>query len=287
MKIKIGIWLLVFGLFMPNQSKAVSDTLYINGGNISFHPLGFNAFPFLAFNESAAFKRNNKFLEFNRNQQIDLTIINNDSLAHTILIDNGQYSTGTLQPGFSATLSMMFNTNGLYDVIDSAEEGRVLGLSTFIKIWDNTNNNFYWNLNELQSDLNDIISQGIAFDLDSFNPDYFTINGNAHPEISNDTLAKVTGQVGDSIYIFVFNSGKMYHAIHFHGYHVKIIGSSSNVMDIGRLKDSIPIKPNSYQVYLLIPNQEGQFPVHDHNLVATTGGGNYPNGMMVMMHISP
>ncbi len=285
-KILIIYFFIVFS-FSLNNSEAASDTLYINSGDISFHPLGFNPFPFIAFNKDPLFDNTNSFLECQRNDTIQLSIINNDSIEHIIHVNNGQYSTGPISPGSISTINLTFANNGLYSISDSSEAGRFLGLSTFLKVWDSTANNFYWNLNEIQSDLQLKIRQGIPFDSDTFNPDYFMINGNTHPFIGNDSLATVNGHVGDSIYIFVYNSGKMYHAIHFHGYHVEIIASNSNQSDVGRIKDSIPIKPESYQVYLLIPNQSGIFPVHDHNLIATTGGGNYPNGMMVMMNISP
>jgi hypothetical protein len=40
-------------------------------------------------------------------------------------------------------------------------------------------------------------------------------------------------------------------------------------------------------VFRLIPDQPGEFPVHDHNLVATTGGNIYPLGMFLTMMITP
>jgi hypothetical protein len=35
----------------------------------------------------------------------------------------------------------------------------------------------------------------------------------------------------------------------------------------------------------LVPDKPGRYPIHNHNLVTTTVGGNYPGGMMMHMHI--
>lgn len=284
---KIILVLFIQILIFSQNSQAIHDSLFINSGEISYQTLGLNPFPALAFNKTSTFNKSNDFLEYKNKETINLTIFNKDSIVHTIHIGDGVFSTGPIFPDSSSTITIVFNLNGIYKISDSTVEGQILGLNSFIKIWEQTNNKFIWNLNEIESSLNRKLRQGISFNPDSFNPDYFTINGNTHPEISLDSTAKIRGHVGDSIFIFVINSGIMYHSIHFHGYHVKIIASNSNLLDAGREKDSIPIRPGAYQVYLLIPNQSGEYPVHDHNLIATTGGGNYPNGMMVMINILP
>jgi len=40
-------------------------------------------------------------------------------------------------------------------------------------------------------------------------------------------------------------------------------------------------------VLRLVPDKEGQYPVHDHNLVAVSGNGLYPNGMFTLIEIQP
>ncbi len=281
-------YLLVFALLIIEAKAEVkSSKLYINRGEISFHPLGFNAFPFLSFNSSDTFSPKNEFIEILPGDTLVLTILNQDTAQHNIVFDGLSLSTGIIQAFDSVVLNIQPDTNRIIRFFDSQERYRLLGLKSFIKVWDDPANYFIWNLNELQSNFNFAIANGLSVDVDSFKPDYFTINDHTHPKISQDSTAKVIGNVGDTILIFVINSGFMYHAIHFHGYHVDILQSSKSPELVGRNKDSIPIKPAEYQVYLLIPHQEGKYPVHDHNLVATTGGGNYPNGMMVMMDIGP
>lgn len=261
--------------------------MYINSGQIVLDTIGNFNFPFLAFNRSEQFVQKNEFVSVSPSDSLYLTIINNDTLDHEIEIDNGLQSSGIILPLSSFTFVFNSSTNIIYSLRESDIKYRMLGLSSFIKVWQSKEHEFFWRLNELESNLNNKIASGQTFNLDSFNPDYFTINDNVHPQIQNDTLAKITGNVGDSIYIFLHNSGEMAHSIHFHGYHVEVLESSLQPGIVSWIKDSIPILSGESQVYLLVPFQEGLYPVHDHNLVATTGGGNYPNGMIVMIDIDP
>jgi hypothetical protein len=274
-------------ILMKAEATQWADTLYINPGIISLDTNGQADFPYLAFNNSPQFDQHNYFSKVIQGNSLQLTLVNNDTVSHTILISEGQFSSGSILPGQSAVVNLGNLGQGIYDIKDSLELNRFLGLSTFFTVWEDLDKNFFWHLNEHQSQWNADIRNGIPVNTDSFAPDYFSINDNVHPQIMSDTLARVTGNVGDSILIFVHNSGKMSHAVHFHGYHVFILYSNGNALDVGREKDSIPILPGKSQVYLLVPFQDGIYPVHDHNLIATTGGGNYPSGMMVMMNIGP
>ena len=69
------------------------------------------------------------------------------------------------------------------------------------------------------------------------------------------------------------------------GYHLEIISSSENESHEGRSKDTFPIKSSQSMILELIPDKTGEYPVHDHNLVAVSGGGIYPNGMFLTMLI--
>ncbi|HBH05922.1 MAG TPA: hypothetical protein DDX92_04890 [Flavobacteriales bacterium] len=262
-----------------------ADTLFINPGMIALDTMGQAVFPYLAFNATAQFDQHNYFSRVEPGTSLQLTIMNLDSIAHNILIDEGMFSTGVLLPGQTSTIDFGVLPNGIYGVRDSLELNRFLGLSTFFVVWPESKECFYWHLNEHQSDWNADIRNGVTIDTEEYTPDYFSINDRVHPQIMSDTLASVTGKVNDSILIFVQNSGRMAHSIHFHGYHVEVLYSNGNALDIGREKDTIPVKPGKGQVYLLVPFQPGIFPVHDHNLISTTGGGNFPSGMMVMMNI--
>ncbi len=75
------------------------------------------------------------------------------------------------------------------------------------------------------------------------------------------------------------------HSLHFHGYHLKIVFSSKTPSNVGRLKDTFPVHSMESIILELIPDQVGEYPVHDHNLVAVSGGNIYPNGMFLTLLI--
>jgi hypothetical protein len=45
--------------------------------------------------------------------------------------------------------------------------------------------------------------------------------------------------------------------------------------------------PMDAMVLRMIPDKTGKYAVHDHNLVAVTGGNTHPNGMFTIMQINP
>ena len=126
---------------------------------------------------------------------------------------------------------------------------------------------------------------GNTVDWTTYYPDYFTINGNSNPHINADASARVVGNVGDTINIYMVNTGQSLHSIHFHGYHSEILDSSKFPNHIGRSKDTFGIHSMELVVVQMIPHQVGEYPVHDHNLVAVSGGNIYPNGMFLTMLI--
>jgi len=87
--------------------------------------------------------------------------------------------------------------------------------------------------------------------------------------------------------IYIANTGQSIHSIHFHGYHVKVVSSSKEPTHAGRSKDSLPVFPSETMVLQLIPDKPGEYPVHDHNLIGTTGGNLYPQGMFTTILIAP
>jgi len=140
----------------------------------------------------------------------------------------------------------------------------------------------------MQSSQSTEIGTGVANSITTpYRPDVFTINGLDYPLNMNDTLGNIMAQIGDSIYIAVVNSGHMAHAIHFHGYHVQILQSFLNSQMNNWNKDSIPIQSRDVVLLLLVPDQPGMYPVHDHNLTAVTSSGGYSGGMMTMIQINP
>ena len=118
-------------------------------------------------------------------------------------------------------------------------------------------------------------------------PDLFSINLKVYPGLENDPFAKINVNVGDTIYIAAVNSGQMEHTLHFHGFHVKIIDASKNPRMNNWIKDSFPIKKGEVVFVQLIANQDGVYPVHEHNLINVSSAGAYPGGMLNLIEIQP
>src|SRR5690606_29895686 len=127
---------------------------------------------------------------------------------------------------------------------------------------------FFWNLKEHQITYNNTISAGNSVNWSQYNPDYFTINSMSNPQIDADPNSRIVGNVGDTIYIYMANTGQSIHSIHFHGFHAEIINSSNDSKYVGRMKDTFPLKPMSSLILRLIPDKPGIYPLHNHNLVA-------------------
>ena len=156
-----------------------------------------------------------------------------------------------------------------------------------IAVKDHQYDSFFWNIKEHKDTWNNIITSGGTVNWTNYYPNYFTINGNSAPNINSDNDAHVVGSVGDTLMIYVANTGQSIHPLHFHGYHIEIVYSSKFPEHVGRSKDSEGIYSFEGSVFRLVPDQPGEYPVHDHNLVATTGGNLYPLGMFLTMIITP
>ena len=87
--------------------------------------------------------------------------------------------------------------------------------------------------------------------------------------------------------MYITNTGLSIHSLHFHRYHASIKYSSKNATHVNREKDTFPIYPLETIVLQIVPDKEGEFPIHDHNLVAVMGNNIYPNGMFTTILITP
>ena len=216
---------------------------------------------------------------------LNLRIENTDSIGHSFMVSMPLPNPVALYPGIDTTFSIFFPDAGLYSYYDNTGLNRYMGLGGMISVNSFTGANFYWNLRDHQADWNRDIALGINVDPATYLADHFTINGHYYPVLQNDSTAIVNGYVNDTIRIHIANLGLMEHSFHFHGYHLRILASSSKPDHVGRLKDSFPVRTMDNLVLELVPQQPGLYPVHDHNLVATTIGGNSPGGMIMIISI--
>ncbi|MEO9533512.1 MAG: multicopper oxidase domain-containing protein [Crocinitomicaceae bacterium] len=266
-------------------SAVVYDTLYLNKGQLV--TVDTNYFDYYAFNDSVNFKTLNARIELAIGDSLYLAIVNNDVTPHAFDITNTSGNNITIAAADTGYIATKFDEIGIYLYHDPLDfpKYQYLGLGGMIIVDDFGANRFYWNIKEHNGAWNDTLVAGYSVDWSTYYPDYFTINGLSNPFINDDPAARIIGNVGDTIRIYIANTGMAIHSLHFHGYHLEIISSSENESHEGRSKDTFPIKSSQSMILELIPDKTGEYPVHDHNLVAVSGGGIYPNGMFLTMLI--
>ncbi|MCX6352302.1 MAG: multicopper oxidase domain-containing protein [Bacteroidetes bacterium] len=262
----------------------IYQKIYINKGMMTGADT--TLFPALAFNSTSAFSQENTRINLKPGDSLHLWVVNNDSDAHFIRAQGFGMVYG-MKKGDSLLCTFSFSKEGVYILYDRGSNNKFsyLGLATMICVSNSTKNNFYWNIKEQEKSYNKTLANDSPVNWKKYLPDYFTINSRSYPVLQKDTAALVKGKVGDTIRIFVANTGISMHAMHFHGFHTKAIFCSDANM-IGWQKDTWNMKPMQTFILEMIPDKPGMYPVHDHNLVTLTGGGRYPNGMMVMMEIT-
>lgn len=279
---------LLIGVMLTSHSQAatVNTSLYILRDSIAFDTG--EKLPYATFNATNSFEEPNSRIVVNVGDQLILNVVNFDSETRAFAI-KGETSTVSIPAGDSVEVTYDCLNSGVFIFYDPTNFPDIAstGLAGMLVVKDHNHSSFYWNIKEHQSNWNDTIYAGGNVDWTSYYPDYFTINGKSNPHINNDADARIIGSVGDTLRINLANTGQSIHSMHFHGYHVKIVSSSRDPQHAGRLKDSLPIYPFETLVLELVPDKEGEYPVHDHNLIGTTGGGVYPMGMFTTMLIAP
>lgn len=273
-------------LFCLPAVAQVFETLYINSG--IYVAVDSAQFDYCAFNDSPVFSPDNKRIIIQAGDDLELTVINADSVSHGFAI-KGKTPAVTILPGDTAVVTASFSAvDQAFIYYDPTDYPRMtaLGLAGIIHVHDGTPASaFYWNLKEYKKDWAALHRQQLSVDWTEYYPDYFTVNGRSNPHINGDPAARVTGNVGETIHIVVANTGQSSHSLHFHGYHSEIIYSSAHPNHTGRSKDTFPVESLEVLILEMIPDKTGEYPVHDHNLVAVSAGGIYPNGMFLTMLI--
>ena len=244
--------------------------------------------PYLTFNDSPTYSQSNPIINLMQGDTLDLWVYNTDNTTHEFVI-KGISSVVSIPATDSIFLQTVFTTKGSYIYHDPSNfpKNTYLGLAGMIVVKNHNHASFYWNIKEHNSDWNTQLSSGNTVNWNQYDPKYFTINSVSNPNINNDPLARVTGQVGDTLYLYITNTGLSIHSMHFHGYHATIQYSSKAVNHVGREKDTFPLYPMETLVLQIVPDKEGEFPIHDHNLVAVMGNNIYPNGMFTTILITP
>ena len=266
--------------------KALTNIdLYLNRGN--YLAVDNSTYPYLSFNADPAFVAQNEVLNIELGDTVAFKIHNTDSQVHQFTIKGYGLAGGSINPLDSLLDTVVFDVPGLFIYHDDYPNNTYLGAAGMILVEaSNSYAHFYWNFKEQQDSLNFDLANGQAANWNAYTPNYFTVNGRSKPDVPNDPTAVVVGNVGDTIRIQMANTGRAVHSIHFHGYHCRIVYSSQDARMRDWSKDSFPLKSMESMILELVPDKPGYYPVHDHNLIAVSGGGIYPNGIFMMMHIN-
>lgn len=277
--------ILLSGMFVElTYCNVVNQTLYINRGN--FVTVLATTFPSYAFNNNPVYSSLNEVMNISTTDSLKIKIINNDTIMHGFDVQNYSGVNQTILPGDSATVTLYFGTESIWIYYDQLNfpDNRYMGLGGMICVSNSTQQKFYWNIKEHQTSYNNQIAAGSPVIWNNYYPDYFTINGKSFPDLQNDTTAVPVVNLGDTIVIFVANTGQSKHSIHFHGFHATA-QYSYDPLKLNWSKDTWPMKSMDCYIWRVVVDKLGRYSVHDHNLVAVSGGGIHPNGMFLIMEV--
>lgn len=264
---------------------ALDATLYINAGSVTYNQ---GDVGWCVFNVTPELEVANARLVVGVNETLVVTVVNTTDFEQTFTIDGLIEEANSILPGVAETFEFQFDQEGAYRYYSKVPMGEFAGASGMISVTDSGDDQYYWNLFDLNIDLSQAFISGAAEDYDvDYKPELFTINGRFYPSTLEDMDVMIMGMVGQTVYINIVNSGYMDHVMHFHGYHVEIVASRIQPERAGWSKDSVPVKRGDAMRLKLYFDQPGMYPVHDHNLIAVTNAGLYPGGMITHIEVMP
>ena len=215
-------------------------------------------------------------------EKLILNIVNKLNKTVSLVIDGkviGVLSSGNTN-SFKLTIPEGIHYYGLGNELSALSAGAM------IVVGSKRQKSFYLKFSECDPSYNEAIHNESA--LPKYRPEKFMVNDRDFNVNNHHTHTGIEAKVGDSVQIFLYNSSDfMHHAPHFHGFHVLIVKSDANKIYEGLWKDSFGMEPKSLYELLLVPDKEGVYPIHNHNLITTTSESNYPGGMMTHMRINP
>ena len=285
--IKHSLLTLLCSVSLYCSAANINVRLVINNGS---HALTGGAFvDAKTYSVSSTFSENSDIFIWNQNDVINLKVVNLDSEPHGLTIEN-YVNINSIVSGDSISQSFTLTEEGVFRYFDPVDSpyNEYLGLSGIVHVKSTLDNTpyFYWDIREIDSSWNELITSNTPPALVDYDPDYFTVNGVGNPDINLDVLARPTGIVGEEFKIILVNNGQSIHSMHFHGYHLTIATDSKRPLHVGRSKDTFPLYPSEHLILSCTPDKPGEYPIHDHNLVAVTGGQEYATGMFITLLIT-
>lgn len=115
-------------------------------------------------------------------------------------------------------------------------------------------------------------------------PNYFTINGKAFPDIPTLTVKK-----GQRVRLRFIGAGQFLHPMHLHGMSFKIVGTDGNpVPPTAQLtKDTLPITPGERYDVEFVADNPGKWALHCHVLHHVANNDVEPGGLLMVVNVIP
>ena len=278
----------LMGFMFATVLTSGQDSLFIMRGTWNQLP---EAPEVLRLNASANWSEQNAVVEREQGIASNLVIVNADSTSHQWALLNGVGIGVTIDPGDAVSLELPALPMGTYRLGLIDGEGIGLGAQSMLQVGlqsDGAPALFHWNLCDWETQQMASWSSGSEPDpTAAYVPNYFSINEQMYPTTLEDHNALVSVALGDTCWIAIANHGQMDHVLHFHGFHVEVLTSNLHPARIGWSKDTVPVKKGEGMTVQLVANQAGNYPVHDHNLIAVTNAGFYPGGMLTQIIVDP
>ncbi len=278
-----SLFILVLTLAFSAQATIVRDTLYFNAGVLMNQT---DTIEYWSIDHTPVFDQRDEVIRLASGDTLDLTVINNHNKTHLLYFPYTNDFTGALLPGDTSSLQLVL-ADGIHLYEDRLGYGKYMGMAGAIHVSNETKPQYYWHLREQTKFFNKLINGGHSVNLLFGFPDFFTINGTTLPSSLADSTTLVTGNVNDTIHVHFINVGRAAHSMHSHGFHMTIIGSTAKPWQVGWEKDTWPVLPGQVVSMRLVPDKNGKYPMHDHNLISITNDGNSPGGMSSQIRIGP
>lgn len=270
-----------------SYANLISQTIVLNKGELL--TVDSVLVPYYAFNKDTVFSQSNSRLLIEVGDTLSLSVFNNTSTSQQFEIEDFAVKRNVAASS-TEHFTVVGNKAGVF-VYSAGKSGNQIdawgasGMFVIAAKKDAGKAKFYWNVKEFETKKVVQLDSGKTVDWSDYYPDYFLVNGLGKDQLVGDVISNVKGAVGESILIMVANTGRVTHSIHFHGYHCIAQEVNSTRVQKGSSKDTFPLSPGDGIILLLIPDKSGIYPVHDHNLIAVSGGGKYPNGIFMVLDI--
>ena len=231
---------------------------------------------------------------------VDITVYNDLDRPINLVIPGVLDGTPPVAPGASRAYSFTAPAAGSYLYFDdlNGEISRAMGLAGPLVVMPadgsdrlyvggpSFDRQYTLVFQEFDDRLNQAIASGGTYDMDTYEPNYFFVNGLSFPNTASDSDTLVEMSVGDDVALRMLNAGLITNPMHFHGYHVDVATRNRVPETAVVTKDTVLVIVGECVDVILPCNQPGAYPLHTHYVPGVTANGVYVNpfgGALILM----